>query len=55
MGFEILNKPRKGRGGGVGFLFNPKNIKLSRNDVRKYSSFETLEAIFITARLLDCV
>ena len=49
MGFEILNKPRKGRGSGVGFLYNPENIKLSRNDVRKYSSFEALEAILITA------
>ena len=42
---EILNRPRKGRGGGIGFIFNPQVLKLTVNNVRKYSSFEVSEAL----------
>ena len=44
-GFDIFSAPRKGRGGGVAFIFNPKHIKLIRNNVNKYKSFEVLEAV----------
>ena len=43
-GFDIISAPRRGRGGGVAFLYNPSVIKLTRNTVR-YSSFEVLEAV----------
>ena len=43
-GYNILSAPRKGRGGGVGFLFN-SCIKLKRNNVVSYKSFEVLEAV----------
>ena len=46
---ELFNKPRRGKGGGVGFLFNPKRIHLVRNDTAKYSSFEVLESLLTTA------
>lgn len=49
MGFDILNQPRKGKGGGVGFIFNAKVVKLVRNNVAKYSSFEALEAVLTTS------
>ena len=42
---EILNRPRKGRGGGIKFIFNPQVLKLTVNNVRKYSSFEVSEAL----------
>ena len=48
-GFDIISAPRRGRGGGVGFLFNPKVISPVRNDVTKYSSFEVLECVIKTA------
>ncbi len=56
-GLELFNNPRKGTGGGVGFLFNPKNCRLIRNDTSKYSSFEVLEALLETseATLRLCV
>ena len=44
-GYEILSAPRKGRGGGVGFLFNSSAISLKRNNVSSYKSFEVLEAL----------
>ena len=28
---DIINTPRKGKGGGVGFIFNPKRVKLPLN------------------------
>ena len=46
-GFDIISAPRRGRGGGVAFLYNPSIVKLSRNTVR-YSSFEVLEAVLKT-------
>ena len=48
---EILNRPRKGRGGGIGFIFNPQVLKLTVNNVRKYSSFEVSEALLQLIRL----
>ena len=47
-GLEIYNSPRKGLGGGVGFVFNPKRVSLVRNNVTKYSSFEVLETLLTT-------
>ena len=47
-GFDILSAPRRGRGGGVAFLFNPNVIKPVRNNTTKYSSFEVLECILKT-------
>ena len=44
-GFDIFSAPRKGRGGGVAFIFNPKHIKLIRNNVNKYKSFKVLETV----------
>ena len=48
MGFDVISSPRKGRGGGVAFLFDPKLISPIRNDVKKYSSFEVLECVLKT-------
>ena len=48
-GYDIISTPRRGRGGGVAFIFDPKSISLTRNTV-KYSSFEVSEAILKT----DC-
>ena len=42
---EVMNAPRSGKGGGVGFIYNPKRVKLIRNDVCKYSTFEVLESL----------
>ena len=44
-GFEIISAPRKGRGGGVGFLYNPSKVLLKRNKVSTYVSFEVLKAV----------
>ena len=44
-GYDIFSAPRKGRGGGVAFLFNPNQINLKRNKVKCYKSFEVLEAV----------
>ena len=48
-GFDIFSAPRRGRGGGVAFIFNPTKVRLMRNNVKKYSSFEVLEAIVKTS------
>ena len=48
-GLDIHNASRKGIGGGVGFIFDPKRVKLVRNNVAKYSSFEVLEAVLNTS------
>ena len=50
-GFEIISAPRRGRGGGVAFVYNPSVVKLTRNTVR-YSSFEVLEAVIKTQNQL---
>ena len=44
-GYDIFSAPRKGRGGGVGFIFNSSVIKPVRNNIRKFKSFEGLECI----------
>ena len=44
-GFDILSAPRKGKGGGVAFIFNPMKLKPVRNNVSKFKSFEALECI----------
>ena len=49
MGYEIFNAPRRGTGGGVGFLFNKNRVTLKRNNVKKYSSFEVLESTLQTS------
>ncbi len=48
-GFDIISAPRKGRGGGVAFLYNPDVITPTRNNVAKYSSFEVLECLVKTS------
>ena len=48
-GYDIFNAPRRGRGGGVSFIFNPTRVRLVRNNVSKYSSFEVLEALLQTS------
>ena len=48
-GFEMFNDPRKGSGGGAGFIFNLKTVHLIKNDVKKYSSFQVLESILQTS------
>ena len=45
MGYDIISSPRKGRGGGVAFIFDPNLMSPIRNDVKKYSSFEVLECV----------
>ncbi|KAL5257842.1 hypothetical protein ACHWQZ_G012699 [Mnemiopsis leidyi] len=45
MGFDVISCPRKGRGGGIAFLFDPLVISPIRNDVKRYSSFEVLECV----------
>ena len=56
-GLECFNAPRRGTGGGVAFLFNPKRVHLVRNNTTKFSSFEVLETILETssATLRLCV
>ena len=44
-GYDILSQPRKGRGGGVAFIFNPKTVNLKKNRVNSFKSFEVLETI----------
>ena len=43
--YDIISAPRKGRGGGVAFIFNPNIVKIKRNNVKKYKSFEALECV----------
>ena len=44
-GLDILSAPRKGRGGGVAFVYNPKTVNLVRNNMKSYKSFEVIESI----------
>ena len=48
-GYEIVSAPRRGRGGGVAFLYDPKILSPVRNDVKKYSSFEVVECLIKSA------
>ena len=43
--YDIISAPRRGRGGGVAFIYDPKVVSLTRNSV-KFSSFEVLETVF---------
>ena len=43
--FDIINAPRKGRGGGVALIFNPTKVKPVKNNVKKFKSFEVMECI----------
>ena len=45
-GYDIFSAPRKGRGGGVGFLYDSTHVNLKRNNVNSFKSFEVLEAVF---------
>ena len=45
LGYDIFSAPRRGRGGGVAFLFNPQVLNPIRNNTVKYSSFEVLECV----------
>lgn len=45
-GYDIFSAPRRGRGGGVAFIFRPNHVRLIRNNVSQYLSFEVLEAVF---------
>ena len=42
-GFDLFSAPRRGKGGGVAFIFDPSRVKPIRNNLTKYSSFEVLE------------
>lgn len=46
---EVINKPRRGKGGGVGFIYNPNTVKLAPNNVKKYPSFEVFESLLKTS------
>jgi exonuclease III len=48
-GFDVISAPRRGRGGGVAFLYDPQLLNPVRNDVKKYSSFEVVECVIKTA------
>ena len=47
-GYDILSLPRKGRGGGVAFLFDPQRVSPMKNKTNYYSSFEVLECVIKT-------
>ena len=49
LGFDIISAPRRGRGGGVAFLYDPNVINPVRNDVKNFSSFEVLECVIKTS------
>jgi exonuclease III len=51
-GYDIFSAPRRGRGGGVAFLFNPSRLKPIRNNTNKFSSFEALECLIKTSSQL---
>ena len=48
-GFDILSSPRKGKGGGVAFVFNPDRVKVDANYVKGFKSFEVFECIIKAA------
>jgi len=51
-GFDIFSAPRRGRGGGVAFLFNSARLKPIRNNTNKFTSFEVLECLVKTSSQL---
>ena len=48
LGFDIISAPRRGRGGGVAVIFNPKYVTVVKNNV-KCSSFEAMECVLETS------
>ena len=48
-GYDIFSCPRKGRGGGLAFVFNPFKVKPVEHKVSNYSSFEVFECLVRTA------
>ena len=44
-GFDVINVPRKGRGGGVAFVFNMERVKPVGNKVVGFKSFEIAECV----------
>ena len=47
-GFDVISSPRRGKGGGVAFVFNPKRVSLKENFVKGFKSFEVFECIIKT-------
>ena len=45
LGFDIINVPRKGRGGGIAFVFNIEKVKPVGNKVVGFKSFEVAECV----------
>ena len=45
LGFDILNSPRRGRGGGIAFIFNMGSVKPIENKVTRVKSFEVFECV----------
>ena len=48
-GYDVISAPRRGIGGGVAFLFNPKTVSPIRNNVKGFKSFEVIECVIKTA------
>ena len=48
-GYDVISAPRRGIGGGVAFVFNPKTISPIRNNVTGFKSFEVVECVIKTA------
>lgn len=48
-GYDVISAPRRGIGGGVAFVFNPKSISPIRNNVKGFKSFEVIECVIKTA------
>lgn len=44
-GYDLFSAPRRGRGGGVAFIFDKSRVKPVRHNVATFSSFEVLECI----------
>ena len=48
-GYDVISAPRRGIGGGVAFVYNPKSISPVRNNVKGFKSFEVIESVIKTA------
>jgi hypothetical protein len=47
-GYDVISAPRRGIGGGVAFVFNPKTVNPTRNNVKGFKSFEVVECVMKT-------
>ena len=47
-GYDVISSPRKGKGGGVAFVFNPEKVSANGNLVKGFKSFEVFECIIKT-------